>query len=348
MKAAVLYGKEDIRYTEWPEPTLRPGCVKVQVKACGICGSDIPRVLGDGAHFYPIVLGHEFSGIVTEVAEAADGIKIGDHVAGIPLLPCMECADCLRGDYSQCRHYSFIGSREQGAFGEYVVLPARNVIKVDERVPFEQAALFEPCTVALHGLKVSGYQGGRTVAILGGGTIGLFALQWAKLYGARQTVVFGRSKEHLTVAGTAGADSVVSTLDEQFFEQAMELTKGHGFDCVYETAGNTETMKLAFKLAANRGHVCFIGTPTEELRFSSGLWEQLNRKELNLTGSWMSCSAPFPGAEWSETAHFFETGEIQVVLGMIHARYALKDAEQAFNEFKTNGSVRGRIILIHG
>ncbi|MCI8455437.1 MAG: galactitol-1-phosphate 5-dehydrogenase [Lachnospiraceae bacterium] len=348
MKAAVLYGKEDIRYTEWTEPRLRPGCVKVQVKACGICGSDIPRVLGDGAHFYPIVLGHEFSGIVTEAAEDTDNIRIGDHVAGIPLLPCMECADCLTGSYSQCRHYSFIGSREQGAFAEYVVLPARNVIQIDERIPFEQAAMFEPCTVALHGLKVSGYQGGQTVAILGGGTVGLFALQWAKLYGARQTVVLGRSKEHLAVASAAGADHVVSTREDQFFEQAMKLTKGHGYDYVYETAGSTETMKLAFKLAANRGHVCFIGTPTEDLCFSPGLWEQLNRKEFSLTGSWMSCSAPFPGTEWSETAHFFETGKIRVVPGMIHARYSFREVEAAFKEFKTHGNVRGRMMLIHG
>ena len=90
MKAAVLYGNQDIRYEEWPEPKISSGMVKVRVKACGICGSDIPRVLNNGAHFYPIVLGHEFSGYVAEVAPDVTNLKVGDHISGVPLLPCMK------------------------------------------------------------------------------------------------------------------------------------------------------------------------------------------------------------------------------------------------------------------
>ena len=126
MKAAVLYGNEDIRYADWETPECRPGTVKVRVRATGICGSDVPRVLHHGAHFYPIVLGHEFSGDAVEVGEGVEGISAGDTVSGAPLVPCMKCADCQLGNFSLCKHYSFIGSREQGGYGEYVVLPERN------------------------------------------------------------------------------------------------------------------------------------------------------------------------------------------------------------------------------
>lgn len=345
MKAAVLYGNEDIRYTDWPEPQLRPGCVKIRVKACGICGSDVPRVLDNGAHFYPIVLGHEFSGVVEETAEDVVNLAVGDHVAGVPLIPCLKCPDCQKGNFSQCKHYSFIGSREQGAFADYVVIPEQNAVKVDPSLSFEQIALFEPCTVALHGVKLCGYRGGGTVAVLGGGTIGLFALQWAKIYGAAQIAVFGRSKEHLKIAKELGADAVISTLDDDFMEQAMALTDQKGFDYVFETAGSTVTMKLAFELAANHSDVCFIGTPTRDLTFSPAEWEKMNRKEFRLTGSWMSCSAPFPGAEWTETAHFFANGKLRYLPEMFHAVYELKDVDRAFKEFHTKENVKGRILV---
>lgn len=345
MKAAVLYGNEDIRYEEVKEPELKPGCVKIQIKACGICGSDVPRVLKNGAHYYPIILGHEFSGCITEVADNVTNIQIGDHVAGIPLLPCMICLDCQKGNYSQCKHYSFIGSREQGGFAEYIVLPEKNVIKVDPSLPFEQIALFEPCTVALHGIKISNYSGGKKVAILGGGTIGLFALQWAKIYGAETVVVFGRSKEHLKLAKQLGADAIISTLDDDFYEQTLSLTNGTGFDYIYETAGSTFTMKLSFQLAANQASICFIGTPAEDLTFSPQLWEMMNRKEFKLTGSWMSCSSPFPGNEWTTTAHFFATGQLKYIPEMFHAIYPLENAKKAFQEFLKKERPKGRILL---
>ena len=99
MKAAVLYGNEDIRYADWETPACGPGMVKVRVRATGICGSDVPRVLHHGAHFYPVVLGHEFSGDVAEVGEGVQGLQVGDTVTGAPLVPCMRCADCQRGNY---------------------------------------------------------------------------------------------------------------------------------------------------------------------------------------------------------------------------------------------------------
>ena len=166
MKAAVVVANEDVQYLEIPEPEAKPGYVKIKVHYSGICGSDIPRVLHNGVHFYPIVLGHEFSGDVVEIGEGVTKVKAGDRVSGAPLVPCMKCEDCQKGNYSLCKHYSFIGSREQGSNADYVVVPEQNAVPFDASVPYEQGAMFEPSTVALHGLLQNDYQGGQCVAIL--------------------------------------------------------------------------------------------------------------------------------------------------------------------------------------
>lgn len=345
MKALVLYGDYDLRYEDYPEPELRPGHVKLRVHACGICGSDIPRITAGGAHYYPIVLGHEFAGVVTEVADDVTGIAVGDHAAAAPLIPCMKCRDCLQGHYSQCKHYTFIGSRIQGGYADYVVLPAQNTVVIDPAIPFEQGALFEPSTVALHGLRTAGYEGGKTVAVLGGGTIGLFTLQWARILGAKRVVVFGRDKNHLRVAERLGADAVVSTLDEDYMAQAMALTDGVGYDYVFETAGSTATMQLAFELAANHASVCMIGTPTKDLTFTPRLWEQLNRKEFRLTGSWMSGSAPYPGEEWTLTAHCFANGQLKFDPGIFHRQIPLSRPDELIPVLRDRSRIQGRILL---
>ena len=157
MKAAVVVANEDVQYLEIPEPEVKPGYVKIKVHYSGICGSDIPRVLHNGVHFYPIVLGHEFSGDVVEIGEGVTKVKAGDRVSGAPLVPCMKCEDCQKGNYSLCKHYSFIGSREQGSNADYVVVPEQNAVPFDASVPYEQGAMFEPSTVALHGLLQNDY-----------------------------------------------------------------------------------------------------------------------------------------------------------------------------------------------
>ena len=206
MKAAVVCANEDVQYLDYEEPTPGPGEVKVKVKCSGICGSDIPRVLHNGVHFYPIVLGHEFSGDVVEVGEGVTKVKVGDHVSGAPLKPCMKCDDCQNGNFSLCKHYSFIGSREFGSFAEYVVVPEKNAVKFEDSVSFEQGAFFEPATVALHGLERVDFKGGKTVAILGGGTIGMFVMQWAKIFGAKEVVVFDISDERLELDSDVSAE----------------------------------------------------------------------------------------------------------------------------------------------
>lgn len=345
MKAGVVHARNDIRYEDIKKPEIEPGKVIVKVKYTGICGSDVPRVNGDACHYYPNVLGHEFSGVVDEVGEGVTTLKKGDRVAGVPLVPCMKCADCQKGNYSLCKHYSFIGSREFGSFAEYVQVPEKNAVKFADEVSFEQGALFEPATVALHGLRRVEYKGGKTVAILGGGTIGMMTAQWAKIFGAKSVTVFDIVDERLELAKRLGADYGVNSGAADFMNQVNEITGGRGFDYVYETAGNTITMKMAFKLAANKAGVCFIGTPTKELSFTVDEWEAINRKEFILTGSWMSYSAPFPGDEWDLTAHYFSTGELKYDDSFIFKKMPLSQIADAFEMFKTPGLVKGKILI---
>jgi len=345
MKAGVVHARNDIRYEDIKKPEIEPGKVIVKVKYTGICGSDVPRVNGDACHYYPNVLGHEFSGVVDEVGEGVTALKKGDRVAGVPLVPCMKCADCQKGNYSLCKHYSFIGSREFGSFAEYVQVPEKNAVKFADEVSFEQGALFEPATVALHGLRRVDYKGGKTVAILGGGTIGMMTAQWAKIFGAKSVTVFDIVDERLELAKRLGADYGVNSGAADFMDQVNEITGGRGFDYVYETAGNTITMKMAFKLAANKAGVCFIGTPTKELSFTVDEWEAINRKEFILTGSWMSYSAPFPGDEWNLTAHYFSTGELKYDDSFIFKKMPLSQIADAFEMFKTPGLVKGKILI---
>ena len=157
-------------------------------------------------------------------------------MSGAPLLPCMKCDDCQNGNFSLCKHYSFIGSRQQGSNADYVVIPEQNAVVFDESVSYEQGAMFEPSTVALHGVIQNDYKGGEYVAVLGGGTIGMFTMQWTKIFGAKKVVVFDISDERLDLALRLGADEVINTTKESYMEQALALTKGKGYACLLYTS----------------------------------------------------------------------------------------------------------------
>ncbi|MEK3914808.1 galactitol-1-phosphate 5-dehydrogenase [Paenibacillus sp. FSL H7-0331] len=347
MKAAVLYGQDDIRVEDIAIPQPQAHEILVKVMATGICGSDVPRVLGTKAHHYPIVLGHEFAGIVAKVGTGVTRIGVGDRIAGAPLVPCHQCVDCFKGDFAQCQYYSFVGSRVNGSWAEYVIIPEINAVRIDDTVSYAEAAFFEPSAVALHALRHISFQGGEDVAILGGGTIGLLTLQWAKVLGARTVTVFDINHDRLELARKLGADYVIDTRSEDFKEQATSIVGAKGFGIVMETAGSDVTMRLSFELAANKAKVCFVGTPTKELTFDYKLFELMNRKEFTLTGSWMSYSAPFPGNEWELTAHFLSKQRFNF-LDMIDKILPLEQINDAFELYKQPGAVKGKILLTLG
>jgi L-iditol 2-dehydrogenase len=345
MRAAILRGQRDVVVTEIPVPVPALGEALVRVRMTGVCGSDIPRVLGDGAHFYPLVLGHEIAGDVIAVGDSAESDLIGRRVAVAPLLPCHECAQCSLGRYSQCPSYSFIGSRVNGGLAEYVVAPVRNLTVVANSVSFRDIAFFEPSTVALHALRHVDYRAGEDVIVLGGGTIGLLAMQWAKILGARRVAVMDLSQARLATAMALGADAVFDANDGEMLRAAMAWQGGPGFGFVFETAGQNATMAMAFQLAAPHSAVCFVGTSHRDLAFDHTTFELMNRKEFTLTGSWMSYSAPFPGPEWVLTAECVADGRLRIIDDLVHGIYSLDDVTSAFEMFEQPGGVTGKVLF---
>ena len=347
MKAAVLYAQNDIRYDDYPEPETQPGTIKIHIRACGICGSDVPRVLGKAAHFYPIVLGHEFSGEVAETGEGVTGFKRGDRVICASLIPCHNCPDCARGNFSLCKHYTFIGSRIQGGMADYVVVPAENVIKLADNASFEDAALIEPASVALHGVLQSDYRGGKRVAVVGAGTIGIFTAQWAELLGAKQVVYFDVDDDRLALAKEITGHDGVNTMTTDAVEAAKQFTCGAGFDYVFGVSGAPGSYKTAFAITANKACVCFIGTPTREITFSASEWEQINRRELHVTGSWMSYTAPFPGPAWTMCVDYLNSGRLKCDPRIIYKKFAMSQCAEAFACYEHPEQVKGRVMLVN-
>ena len=348
MKALVIYKDGIVKVEEVPEPEIRPGYVKIKVAACGICGSDIPRVLDNKAHYYPIVLGHEFSGIVTAVGEDVENVRIGDHVAGVPLVPCGQCEDCANGNYSLCKNYTFIGSRLQGAMAEYVVVPEQNVVKLKETLDLQDAALIEPLTVALHALKQNFHEAGKKVAVLGMGTIGCLTAQAVKHVGAGNITAIVRNHNYDKLIHTMGLDSIVNTSEANWLDTVQDITGNRGFDFVYETAGSVQTMQQAFQIAGNKAHICFVGTPKKELTFTVQQWELMNRKEFYLTGSWMSYSAPFPGQEWNDAVDLLEKGYVKVYPEIVHRKVKISESADVFNDYRDGKTVAGRNLIVMG
>jgi L-iditol 2-dehydrogenase len=194
-------------------------------------------------------------------------------------------------------------------------------------------------------VKISSYAGARKDYVQGGGgTIGLFTLQWARIFGAKTVTVFDIDEARLKFIKDYGADYTINTKDSDGYEASMEITGGSGFDFVFETAGQPATMNLAFRIAAVKSSVCFIGTPHTDLTFPPLTWELMNRKEFRLSGSWMSYSAPYPGKEWSLVAHFLAKGELRIGDDLIYKTYPLSEGREAFMNFK-DGPIRGKVIL---
>lgn len=343
MKAAVLYAPKDLRIEEIDRPTISSNEVLIQVKASGVCGSDLPRVLKSASHYYPNVFGHEFSGLVIEVGSAVTKVKVGDKVAVAPLKPCHTCEACLSGQHALCKKYSFIGSREFGGWAECVKAPETNVIKLEDSVSYVQGAFLEPITVALHGLLLMGFKPMTTVAITGMGTIGLLTLQCCKLMGAKEITVFDVDQEKLEIAKSLGATYTVNTSEEGYLKTTMEKTGNKGYEMVIETAGVPATEVLCLELCGNGGSVMFIGTPHVDFTLTPKQFELINRKELLLRGSWMSYSAPFPGKEWTLGAHYLSTN--QIVVDPLVGRFVTLDTLwEAFVDVEAR-KISGKIMI---
>lgn len=305
MTAAVLHAPGDVRVEQVAVPTVGAGDLLVKVAACGVCGSDIPRMNFAGAHRHPIICGHEFSGHVVDAADDVSGFSDGDLVTVPPLLPCNKCESCHEGNFSLCEDYDYFGSRRDGAYAQYVVVPASNALLMPKGIDPRAAAMIDPSAIALHAIRRTGLASGHRVAVIGAGPIGLFAVQWAKLMGASAILAVDLNEQKAEMARTAGATQTANNDD-----QARDLAAG-GYDVVIESAGVPSTIALAVNLVVRRGEAAFIGIPHKPVELDKATFSNFLRREVSLHGSWNSFSAPFPGTEWTTSADRFADGSLK-------------------------------------
>jgi L-iditol 2-dehydrogenase len=306
MRAAVLHSPGDIRIEHVSRPAISgPGQVLLAVEACGVCGSDIGRMMVKGAHAMPLICGHEFSGRVVDASDDVVDLASGDLVTVPPLIPCNRCDRCREGQFSLCQDYDYFGSRRDGAYTETVVSPATNVVKVPDGVDPVAAAMTDPAAIALHALRKTRLSLGSRVAVVGAGPIGLFAIQFARLAGASVVAAIDISEAKLSSASTAGADGVF--LDAKSCSEQYPA----GFDIVFESAGVPVAENAAITLCAPQGEAVFVGIPLTDVSIDVGNFSHFLRQEITLHGSWNSFSAPWPGSEWTDTLQLFASGELR-------------------------------------
>lgn len=275
--------------------------VRVKIASSGLCGSDLPRIFKNGAHYYPITLGHEFSGYIDAVGSGVDDLHPGDAVACVPLLPCFTCPECLKGFYSQCAKYDFIGSRRDGGFAEYIVVKRNNVFALPADMPIEDGAFIEPITVGLHAFHLAQGCENKNVIIIGAGTIGLLAIQCAVALGAKSVTAIDISSEKLALAKSFGAMQTFNSR-EMSAPQIQGVLRDLRFNqLILETAGVPQTVELAVEIAGPHAQLALVGTLHQDLHLTSATFGKILRKELTVIGSWMNYSSPWPGQEW-ETA----------------------------------------------
>jgi L-iditol 2-dehydrogenase len=334
MKAAVLHAPADLRFEEVEIPRIGAGEVLVKVAAAGICGSDIGRVMVTGTYRFPTIPGHEFSGVVEAIGEGVTNVRAGDRVAVAPLLPCNGCEHCARGNYSLCDDYDFLGSRSNGAFAQYLKAPARNVLKVPDSVSLEVAATIEPAAIILHGIQKVELALGDAVAVIGCGALGYFALQFAKLSGARPLIAVDVDEEKLELARSIGADHCINPAREDAVAAIRSATGGRGVRLALEAAGSDAGRDLALMACAKQGTVVLYGTAYGEVKFSKAAFDRLVRDELRVVGSWNSYSVPFPGREWFDIIALLGSGRLEVE-PLISHRAGLEEAPDIFHRLKS-------------
>lgn len=293
MKSAVYYGREDIRLCDRPEPSLRDShSVKIKVRCCGICGSDLeeyyygPVVAPTSVHpltgcQIPITLGHEFSGEIVEVGEDVSLVKCGDLVVCNPVLGCGECDWCKKGVPCLCEQMACIGLQSDGAFAEYIVVPEANCMLLPEGAPMDAITLVEPCATAIRNVRRGQVTIGDNVLVIGAGTVGLLTIQAARLAGAATVSAIELNDFRCRTALAMGADAAFSPFEEDLKEKLRAVTKGRGVNVVIECTGHSSSPTQALELVEKGGSIVLVGICPEP---SALLTRNIARAEIDLYG----------------------------------------------------------------
>jgi L-iditol 2-dehydrogenase len=341
MKSLLLSEYSHLEIADLPLPAVGRGEVLVRVEACGICGSDVHGFDGStGRRIPPIVMGHEAAGTVETVGEGVTKYKKGDRVTFDSTIYCGECQYCKRGQINLCDNREVIGVscgdyRRHGAFAEYVVVPERIMYPLPGDFSFNEAAMLEAVSVAMHGVKVSQLEGGETALVIGAGMIGLLTLQAARAAGCARVFIADVDATRLELARKIGADEVLHCSGAELVAEVMRLTGGNGVDVALEAVGRNETVAGAIDCTRKGGKVTLIGNIMPEVTLPL---QKVVVKQLRLQGS---CAS---SGEYPEAIELIANGKIQVK-PLITAVASLEEGPRWFERLHSREPNLMKIIL---
>jgi len=312
VKAYVLHGIDSLCLEDVKKPDLKPNEVLVEIKATGICGSDIPRIYRTGTYSYPLIPGHEFSGIVSEMGSNTDQNWIGKRVGVFPLIPCMNCDSCRKQKYELCRNYSYLGSRINGGVAENAAVPEWNLIELPENVPFEAAAMLEPMAVAVHGLRSVKLEADDITTVCGLGTIGLLLTMFLIEQGIKNILVVGNKNFQKEMVKRLGLQegSYCDSRATDLAQWIIEKTNGKGADVFFECVGKNETIRSALWCTAPEGTVQLVGNPASDICLDKNSYWKILRNQLTVKGSWNSSFTHQKDDDWHYVLDRLANGKI--------------------------------------
>jgi L-iditol 2-dehydrogenase len=309
MKALVLQEYKKFAVEELTAPTAQPGEVLVRVRACGICGSDVHGMDGStGRRIPPLVMGHEAAGEIAAVGPGVTAWKAGDRVTFDSTVYCGECWFCRRGDVNLCDNRQVLGVscgdyRRQGAFAEYVAVPQRILYRLPDKITFEQAAMVEAVSVAVHAVARTPGLRDAAAVVVGVGMIGLLVVQALKVAGCKQIIVIDLESDRLELARRRGATTSFKADEADLPAKIRALTEGRGADAAFEVVGLSPTLKTAIDCVRKGGSVTLVGNlkPQVDLPLQA-----IVTRQLTLIGSCASAG------EYPECLELIASGQINV------------------------------------
>jgi len=341
MKALVLSQYRQLELQDLPQPTPAADEVLIQVRACGICGSDVHGYDGStGRRIPPLVMGHEAAGVIAAVGIAVKDFAVGDRVTFDSTISCGQCHFCKRGQVNLCDARQVLGVscgdyRRAGAFAEFVTVPARVLYRLPDGLAFEKAAMIEAISVAVHAVHLTPVELNDTAVVVGAGMIGLLTLQAARLAGCRKIIAVDVDEGRLRTALSLGATHSILAKDQDVPALVREWTDGRGADVAFECVGTSVTVQAAIESTRKGGTVTLVGNiaPRIELPLQSVVTRQIRLQGSCASGGeipaciellaagliqvepMLSAFAPLEdGPRWFERLYSHEAGLMKVVL----------------------------------
>ncbi|MBE0653887.1 MAG: galactitol-1-phosphate 5-dehydrogenase [Bacteroidales bacterium] len=342
MKALLLTEYNKLVYTDVPDPEPSENEVLINVKACGICGSDIHGLDGStGRRIPPLIMGHEASGIIVAKGRAVTSWNEGDRVTFDSTVFPLNDWYTLEGMYNLSDKREVLGVspgnyKRNGAFAEYVVVPDHILYRIPDTVSFEQAAMVEPAAVALHAVGIAAMRPGQSSVVIGAGMIGSFILKILKLSGVPEIIAIDLSNDKLVKARKFGATRVYNASTDNLSEIIVSLLHNRGADIAFEAVGMDSSLNLAIDLLRKGGKAVLVGNLSPSVRFPL---QKVVTRELKILGS---CAIR---GEYESALDLMEKGLLSVD-DQISAVAPLSEGAEWFRRLKENPGELDKVILV--